>query len=624
MLRTSTLLKLVVLSALAFSQAGASKLNPIRWTLEAGSPAATPGSTVLLQLRAQIEKGYHLYSFTTPPGGPIRTTAELRPNPAVGGFRLYQPTPKRHVDPTFGIPVETFEDSVSFPLLATLRKTADSGNFTPTVQVRYQACSSEICLPPVTRVVSATLMLKSGGALSARPPEGDRLVSSSGSISGAEMGSSRTPLDFRFLGIAFGFGILALFTPCVFPTIPLTVTFLLGGEKTDRRSTLAKAALFCLGIVMIFSLLGLGVTTLAGPFSVIQLASNPWVNGFIAVVFLLMGLSLVGAFNLTLPSSWITSADGAARKSGVIPTLLLGLTFCLASFSCVGPFLGTLLASSAQTGGWTPALGTVAFSFGLASPFFLLASFPAYLKKLPRSGPWLEQTKIIFGFIVLAFAFKYLGSADSVMHWGLFTRERILAIWLALLLVLSLYLLGQVRLSNDEAKYKMSVGRALAGTAVLAVGISLLPGLWGANLGWWEAYLPINEDVTANANMRPIGKTSRWLKDDYQAALAQAKQENKPVLIAFSGYACTNCHWMKANILSKPEVAEALNQYVLLELYTDGTDAASQRNQKLEQDHFATVALPYYVITDASGQQQGHLEGLTRKAKDFVSFLHRT
>ena len=219
--------------------------------------------------------------------------------------------------------------------------------------------------------------------------------------------------------------------------------------------------------------------------------------------------------------------------------------------------------------------------------------------------------------------FKYLANIDEVWQWGLLSRERVLAIWFALLLMASLYLLGQFRLRVAETQSGLSLSRAIAGIALLAFTVSLLPGLWGKKLGGLEAFLPSGDEtafasgVTDASSAGPI-----WRKDDYDEALAEAKQENKPLLIAFSGYACTNCHWMKANIFPKPEVSLALRNYVLVELYIDGTDSVSARYQKFEQDQFKTVALPYYVITDTDGHQLAHQEGLTRDANQFLSFLH--
>jgi thiol:disulfide interchange protein DsbD len=603
----------------------ASRLNPVSWSLQAEQEKVAPGSTVILRLHAQIADGYHLYSFTTPGGGPIKTRARLQSSPDLKEFRVYQPKPDRHQDPNLNVSVETFKSGTDFLLLTVLANNASTGDKILTASVRYQACSDQICLPPVTKMATTSITVQPGAAVAkAFVPNGYQLVSDSGSgASTRKITVARSPTDVHFVLLAYGFGVAALFTPCVFPMIPLTISFFVGGRNTTRGCGFRKAALFCGSIIVLFSILGIGVTALAGPFGVVRLSSSPWVNGFISLVFGAVGLSLLGAFEIALPSGLLTRVDQASRGGGVLADLFLALTFCLTSFACIGPFVGTLLAASIQTPGWAPAVGMFAFAAGLGTPFFFFAVFPSYLKNLPRSGAWLERTKTVAGFIVLAATFKYLANVDEVLHWGLLSRERILAIWFVLLLAAALYLLGQLRLRVAETLGELSVSRVLTGVALLAFAVSLLPGLWGKKLGDLEAFLPSEDEIAVSASAPNASSTgSAWRKDDYEGALAEARQEGKPLLIAFSGYACTNCHWMKANIFPKPEVAAALKNYVLLELYTDGTDAASERNQKFEQEKFATVALPYYAITGGDGHELAHEDGLTRDVKQFAAFLH--
>ncbi len=619
---------LVLCAAVIASPLYARNLNPVQWSLHAEQEKVAPGSTVALRLHAQIADGYHLYSFTTPAGGPKKTTASVQANPDIENFRVYQPKPDRHQDPNLNVPVETFGGGVDFFVSGELPKNAATADALVTASVRYQACSDQICLPPVTKTATTSITVQPGALVTKAPiPGGYQLVGGSVPAPAGRQNTAKVSIDWHFALLAFGFGVAALFTPCVFPMIPLTISFFVGGQDSARGS-FRRAVLFCGGIVVLFSILGIGVTALAGPFGVVRLSSSPWVNGLIALVFGALGLSLLGAFEITLPSGLLTRVDQASRGSGVVATLFLALTFCLTSFACVGPFVGTLLAASVQTAGWAPAVGMIAFAGGLATPFFFLALFPSYVRRLPRSGAWLERTKTVAGFVVLAAMFKYLANVDEVWHWGLLSRERVLAIWFALTLAASLYLLGQFRLRAAETQVaetldRLSLSRALAGIALLAFAVSLLPGLWGKKLGSLEAFLPIADETALLSGVTNVSSAGpAWRKDDYDGALAEARQEGKPLLISFSGYACTNCHWMKANIFPKPEVSAALKNYVLLELYTDGTDVASERNQKLEQEKFETVALPYYVITDSDGHQLAHQDGLTRDANQFVSFLH--
>jgi len=327
----------------------------------------------------------------------------------------------------------------------------------------------------------------------------------------------------------------------------------------NQRGGIVQALVFSLGIIVLFCALGLGVTALAGPIGISQLGGNPWVNAFIAAVFCVFALSLLGAFEITLPSGLLTKLDGASRRGGYFGTLLMGLTFSLTSFACVGPFVGPLLASSVQAQGAQPVIGMAAFATGLASPFFFLAAFPSYLKKLPRSGGWLARVKIVMGFVLLAVMLKYLSTIDQVLATNLLTRERFLAAWFVLFAMAGLYLLGLLRLEGIEADDKLSTGRLLSGSAILIFAFSLLPGMFGAPLGELDAYVPVaTGGITGNST---TAGGLQWMKNDYQAALDRGRQENKLVLVTFTGYACTNCHWMKANMFTRPEIAGVMKDF---------------------------------------------------------------
>jgi len=284
----------------------------------------------------------------------------------------------------------------------------------------------------------------------------------------------------------------------------------------------------------------------------------------------------------------------------------------------VGPFVGPLLASSVQAQGAQPVIGMAAFATGLASPFFFLAAFPSYLKKLPRSGGWLARVKIVMGFVLLAVMLKYLSTIDQVLATNLLTRERFLAAWFVLFAMAGLYLLGLLRLEGIEADDKLSTGRLLSGSAILIFAFSLLPGMFGAPLGELDAYVPVaTGGITGNST---TAGGLQWMKNDYQAALDRGRQENKLVLVTFTGYACTNCHWMKANMFPRPEIAEIAKDLILVELFTDGTDAASEENAKLEDVKFASVSTPFYALLDADANVLA-TAGYTRSTQEFLAFL---
>ena len=426
-----------------------------------------------------------------------------------------------------------------------------------------------------------------------------------------------------FLLTAFGLGLASIFTPCVFPMIPITVSFFLNQKGGPHHKGLGQALVFSLGIVVLFCALGLGVTAAVGPFGVNQLGANPWVNGFIAVVFGAAALSLLGAFEITLPSSLLTKLDSASRHGGYFGTLLMGLTFALTSFACIGPFMGSLLVATVQTKGLAPVLGMIAFAVGLASPFFFLAAFPSYLKRLPRSGGWLARVKVVMGFVLVAAMIKYLSNVDQVLQLGWITRERFLAAWFVMFALAGLYLLGLLRLEGVDASEPVRIGRLMVASFFLAMAFSLLPGMFGASLGQLDAYVPAPTAGLVNMGGRNTAQGGQvWLKNQYRQALDQARAENKLVLVTFTGYACTNCHWMKANMFPRPPIAEATKSLVMVELYTDGTDQESEENQKLQDDKFKTVAIPYYALMDPDGNVVATFDkGMTTDTQEFLTFL---
>lgn len=435
------------------------KEDPVHWTIApaGGNAVVPPGGKAYFELKALIDSGWHLYSPTTPPGGPIITKIQITPNPLIKSASIFRPQPVRKLDPNFQIDTETYTGEAVFVAELTAADNA-AGQTNVEAAVRYQACSDVKCLPPVKKTVLAGLAFASGTpASSFKVPGGYLLVPATTSAvtapieptaattNTAAVGVSTQQDLLPFLLTAFGFGLAALFTPCVFPMIPITVSFFLNQSGSAAGSSTKRgwvqALLFCGGIVVLFTTMGFLITAIAGPFGVVQLGSSPWVNGFIALVFFVFGLSLLGAFELTLPSGLLTKLNSASQGSGHLATLLMGLTFSLTSFACIGPIVGPLLIASVQQKGAQPILGMMAFAIGLAAPFFFLALFPSYLRKLPRSGGWMVRVKVVLGFVVMAVMLKYLSNVDQVLQTHFLTRERFLAAWIVLFALPGLYLL---------------------------------------------------------------------------------------------------------------------------------------------------------------------------------------
>jgi len=533
--------------------------------------------------------------------------------------RVLQQPPKRAFDAVQGADTETYEGEATFLLEVKVRSDAPAGADNLTVNGRYQTCNDKSCVAgklkdvavpftvdPAAPAASTAIPL---GFAEAKPP-------------GPAPAPGASPSDAQgwpaFLLVAFGAGLACIFTPCVFPMIPITMSYFLNQSSGGKRGGVAQAIVFCLGIIVLFSGLGLLVTAALGPVGVKQLGSNPWVNGFISLLFIAFGLSLLGAFEITIPSSVLTRLNQSSGTGGFAGTLLMGLTFALSSFACVGPFVGTLLAASATEGRTRPVVGMVVFATGLALPFFLLALFPSYLKRLPRSGGWLARVKVVMGFVIIAAALKYLSSLDQVLQWGFLTRERFLAAWIVLFGMAGLYLLGFVRLEGVKPDENMGLGRLLTGMAFLIFAVSLWPGMAGGKLGLFDAYVPAAAENAAGASS---SDGLVWIKDRYRDALEQARREHKLVFIDFTGYACANCHWMRANILSRPEIAAVLKNFVLLELYTDKGDATDDANARLEADKFGTEATPFYAIVDADEKLVDKWQDRTSDAAAYLAWL---
>jgi thiol:disulfide interchange protein DsbD len=587
----------------------------VAWSVRAEQPAA-PGGIAALRASARIEPGWHLYSASSPAG--IPTTFRVQPGDSL---RVFQPPPKKAFDKNLNEESETYVGEVAFILDVGLPAATPPGPAELAVSVRYEVCNDSQCVPgrwsgaaaiavdPAQPVVTFAQSLVDYSE--AKPPK-------AASASPTDLPAQASQGWAMFLLVAFGFGLASIFTPCVFPMIPITLSYFLNRPSGGRRDGLMQAVVFCLGIVVLFSGLGLLATALLGPFGVVQLGANRWVNGFIAGLFIAFGLSLLGAFEITIPSSILTRLNAASGSGGFAGALLMGLTFSLASFACVGPFVGTLLAASVSGGGARPFIGMVTFAAGLALPFFFLALFPSYLKRMPKAGGWMVRIKVVMGFVILAASLKFLSAVDQVMQWGFLTRERFLAAWIVLFAMAGLYLLGFLRLDGVKADEPVKLGRLLTGIAFLVFAVSLLPGMFGGRLGELDAYVP-----GASAPGGTSSNTLAWIQNDYRAALDRARREGKLVFVSFTGYACTNCHWMKANMFSRPEIAAALGNFVLVELYTDGTDAASESNSQLELTKFQTAAIPFYAIFDPDEKVIATSAGVTRDPQTYLAFLEK-
>ena len=623
------LLAVVLFSAAVFAQ------NPSKWNLwsDAKGKSLKAGEVFTVELKAEIESGWHLYALEQPVGGPVATTIKVTEGRSfeIAG-KIESPKPTIKADPNFpvdGKPLETkfFEKFATFkmPLKSITDGTADS----LALDVRFQLCNDTSCLPPKTVRVSfaATEDVKKMSRATTEPNSDGKMRSVDESI---VPNNTQLPTDLSsFIWLAITLGALSLLTPCVFPMIPITISYFTNHAAGSRAKSIKLASIYSLGIIATFTILGMLLAIFVGAAGINLFAANPWINIGIAAIFLFFAFNLFGAYEITVPTGVLTKLDSLTRSkegegSGIVGALLMGLTFTLTSFTCTSPFVGTILVSASQ-GSWRmPLIGMLVFSTVFALPFFLLALAPQLISRLPRAGGWMNSVKVAMGFLEVAAAMKFISNVDLVWKWGIFTRDVVLSVWIAIGVILTIYLLGKFQLSHDSKPERLGAFRMFAAVVSLAVSFYLLTGLFGAKLGEIESFLPPD---LSNSSARFSGKAVeelKWIDNDYQAALAKAKAENKLVFVDFTGYTCTNCRWMEANVFPKKEVEAEMAKYVLSRLYTDGDGEVYERQQQLEQDLLGTVALPYYAIVSPDGKVVASFPGLTRNVSEFVDFLQKS
>jgi thiol:disulfide interchange protein len=424
-----------------------------------------------------------------------------------------------------------------------------------------------------------------------------------------------------FLWLAATTGLLSLLTPCVFPMVPVTIAYFSAPE--DRHSSnVRRALLFGLGIIGTFTVLGLALATLFGAAGLNRFAADPWVNLTLATLFLLFAANLFDWLELRLPWRAINAIDRSARekpKGSSLGALLMGATFTLTSVTCTAPFVGTLLVLASQGSWMMPVVGMIVYSTAFALPFVALAFAPRVVARLPRSGQWIRSLRVLIGILEIGAAIKFVSNADLVLGWGVFTRPVVLFLWMALVIVGAAYL-GR-DLKSKLARHELRPAALIPLLAALVLAAWLGSGLTGRPLRQIEAFLPPSVPMASSTVGR--GTVPTWMLNDYDGALRTARASGKLVFVDFTGYTCTNCRWMEANIFNRPDVGAELGQFVLARLYTDGEGEMYERQQSFQEQKFGTVALPLYAVVDSEGQVRATFTGLTRDPAEFIAFLHR-
>lgn len=607
------------------SSARAQSQSPAHFDVYVQPTVARPNETVSLSIDVRLDGDWHIYAPTTPPGGPVPTQFKVNTSPyfqRVGG--VDQPPPEVVHDPNFDLKVAYFGKAVTFNLSLLLRDDAAPGTHPVTGAITYMLCNETACLPPIDHPFSTQLTIERGfarpkftGVVAAvEPPP----VQFEGLGSTADVGHAIEQGFWAFLSLSFTMGFLALLTPCVFPMVPITVSFFTKqGESDERRgSVVTRSIVYCGGIILTFTALGLVLASTLGASGAALFAANPWVNLLIALLFVVFALSLFGLFEIRLLPTLINRLN-QSQAGGYMGILLMGFTFSLVSFTCTAPFAGTLLVLATK-GTWTwPIAGMLAFSAAFALPFFFLSLFPQTLNALPSSGGWLNAVKVVMGFLELAAALKFVSNVDLVWNWGILSRELFLAVWIAIFALCSVYLLGKIRLPHDTPVETIGPFRLLSSVGCLAFSFYLALGLYGASLGELDAFFPPYGNQGNIAALRESARLE-W-GDDYEEGLAQAREQGKNLFIDFTGYACTNCRWMEANVFTDPGVRSLLNGYVLIQLYTDGQGKRYDQNRAFQEHKFGTVALPFYAVVSPEGDEVGRFPGMTRDIAKYRAFL---
>lgn len=623
--------KLYLLTGILFLlQAAGAAQGEVSFALSVPEEPAPAGSIVAVEVEAEIVPGWHLYAMDIPPGGPIPTSFEVLGDEVFSsGGTARQSEPVSWFDENFNMETNYFEGSALFTVPVRVDAEAAPGDYELRLQVEFMLCNDTTCLPPQTEEMSAMVTVVEAGEGEPEPDWGTSVETappSPGSEEAALAGNDLPSGIFAYIWLAMTMGALALLTPCVFPMIPITVSYFTKRDSGSRGRSVFEAAVYSIGIIATFAIIGFLLTFLFGAGGINKLASNPLVNTLIAAVFIVFALSLFGVIELAVPQGWLNAINRKSSSSrGLTGIILMALTFTLTSFTCTVPFIGTVMVAALQGDAAWALLGVISFAFVFSLPFFLLALFPSWLQSLPKSGNWMNSVKIVMGFLELAAALKFISNVDLVYQWGILTRPVFISIWLSISLVTAIYLIGFFRFPHEAASESTGAFRIVFAIFFLSLTAFLFRGLIGHPLGEIDAFLP-PRDYGSAAVMEFQGDTSeiasgeQWF-ESLEEGLARASELDKPVFLDFTGYTCTNCRWMEANIFPLEEVRELFDEYVLVRLYTDGADPEHEANRRLESERFGTIALPFYVLLSKDDKLIDTFPGLTRNPDRFIEFL---
>lgn len=622
---------------------------------------------------ATIDDGWHMYDSNIPDNGPFPTSLSfdvIKGAELVGGFNAVGKKAVVKFDEVFQMNIGTFDNSARFVQKI---KVTNKDNFLIEGDVRAQACDDASCTPPLpvdfsfksSNLPKTVTVAASGTATDAtaepvvetvletetQVETTETLVLSNVEVDkellwtpvveelnafGSQHGGDSSLWSIFLKGLLWGFA--ALLTPCVWPMIPITVSFFLNRNKKVRKKAFADASVYGVSIIIIYVVLGLIITAAFGASALNNIATSAVFNLIFFALLLVFGISFLGAFEIVLPASWTNKMDSKVDStSGLISLFFMAFTLALVSFSCTGPIIGWLLVEAATQGSYlSPAIGMLGFAIALSIPFTLFAIFPSWLKTLPKSGGWLNSVKVVLGFIVLAVSMKFLSVADLSNGWGILNRDIFLVIWIILFGILGFYLLGKLKFQGDSDVPHVTIPRLFLSVFSLAFALYLVPGLWGAPLKPISSILPplSTQDFKLNE------VTLNTVYEDYETGVAAAIQTGKPVLIAFGGHGCVNCHKMDATVLVDERVKNLIDKdFIYITLMTDERTklpsiievdengrttklkTVGDKWSYLQRHKFAAQSQPYYVILDHSGKPMAPAHAFDENVNNYVTFL---
>ena len=583
--------------------------------------SSRPGEVAHVLIKASMDDEWHIYALENAGEGPVASRIKISGDIVDEQGLIEHREPIEKFDEGFGVKTRFFKGTTDFRVPIRIKEDAPIGETTLSVYMLYQVCNESLCYPPAEVNIDASIIIEDGPVrkeFSEFVPK--RTVSSSSEIN---LDDAIAAGFWSFVLLSISMGFLALLTPCVFPMIPITVSFFTHQGELEDQKPLNQAIVYTLGIVATFSILGMILAVTLGATGANQLAANPWVNLFIGSLFVYFALSLFGAYEIQLPQSLRQLSLDQEKRGGYIGTLFMAVTFTLTSFTCTVQFVGLLLVAASQGQWFWPLLGMIVFSTAFAAPFFFLALFPQYLAKMPKSGGWLNSVKVVMGFLELAAAFKFFSNTDLVWGWGFFTFNSVLAIWTMIMFFTGLYLLGKIQLPHDSKLESLGVARMMLSLFFLTFSLYMGTGLFGRPIhGMIYSYLPPKLEKEFSAVDKDNNTEKLIWYSNLEQAFTEAKLVEKPIFLDFTGYTCTNCRWMETNIFTLKDVEDRFNELILVHLYTDGGENHKEY-QQYEIERFGTAALPYYVILSPQDEVLATFPGLTRDVDEFLDFLDK-